>query len=52
MVPPVEMQWTLLWSTEDPRYGGTGTGLLDTRSWYLPGHAAMVLRPQSVEATP
>ncbi len=52
MVPPDGMQWTLLWSTEDPRYGGTGSGLLDTRNWYLQGHAAMVLRPEPVEATP
>jgi maltooligosyltrehalose trehalohydrolase len=52
MVPPPGMQWTLLWSTEDPRYGGTGSGLLDTRNWYLQGHAAMVLRPEPLDATP
>lgn len=38
------MEWKLLWSSEDPRYGGSGTGLLDTRRWRVPGHAAIVLR--------
>ena len=46
------MQWALLWSSEDPRYGGTGSGLLDTKNWYLPGHAALALRPEPVKPKP
>lgn len=41
--PPENGQWRLLWSSEDPRYGGSGSGQFDSRSWRLPGHAALVL---------
>ena len=43
LAPPAGASWKLLWSSENPRYGGTGTGSLDPRSWYIPGHAAIVL---------
>ena len=43
LAAPLEADWRILWSSEDPRYGGSGTGLLDTRHWHLPGHAAIVL---------
>ena len=36
--------WQLLWSSEDPRYGGAGTGLLDEKQWRIAGHAAIALR--------
>jgi len=45
LAPPLGKQWDLLWSSEDPRYGGSGTGVLDVRNWHLPGHATIVLRP-------
>ena len=44
--PPEGTQWRLLWSSEDPRYGGLGTRPLDVQNWYLPGHAAFVLSPE------
>jgi maltooligosyltrehalose trehalohydrolase len=44
--PPAASQWRLLWSSEDPRYGGLGTRPLDMQNWYLPGHAAFVLSPE------
>jgi maltooligosyltrehalose trehalohydrolase len=46
LAPPADAQWRLVWSSEDPRYGGSGTGMLDARSWYIPGHTAIVLGPQ------
>jgi maltooligosyltrehalose trehalohydrolase len=46
MAPPAGKQWRLLFSSEDPRYGGTGTALLDTKSWRILGHAAVVLAPE------
>ncbi|HEV3003956.1 MAG TPA: malto-oligosyltrehalose trehalohydrolase, partial [Pirellulales bacterium] len=46
-LPPTH-DWRLLWSSEDPRYGGSGTGLLDTKDWHLPGHAAIVLCSERV----
>ena len=45
MAAPAGSQWEVLWSSEDPRYGGSGTAVLDTKQWYVPGHAAVVLKP-------
>ncbi len=44
--PPEDRTWQLLWSSEEPRYGGAGSGLLDETQWRIAGQAAMVLRPQ------
>ena len=44
LAPPQGMRWQILWSSEDPRYGGHGTPALETEdNWYLPGQAAVVL---------
>jgi maltooligosyltrehalose trehalohydrolase len=48
LAPPAGFDWTLLWASEDPRYGGSGSGVLNTRQWYFPGHAAVVLKPRPV----
>jgi maltooligosyltrehalose trehalohydrolase len=46
LAPPIDHQWELMWSSEDPRYGGTGTASIETKEgWMIPGHAAVVLRP-------
>jgi maltooligosyltrehalose trehalohydrolase len=46
LAPPEGLGWRLLWSSEDPRYGGCGTPPKDEdRSWRLPGHAALVMIP-------
>jgi maltooligosyltrehalose trehalohydrolase len=44
LLAPVENRaWKLLWSSEDPRYGGFGTPPLGDGSWRIPGHATLVL---------
>jgi maltooligosyltrehalose trehalohydrolase len=44
LAPPAGARWTLLWSSEAVRYGGSGTPELDPAAgWFLPGHAAVVL---------
>ncbi|MGA7801567.1 MAG: DUF3459 domain-containing protein, partial [Gammaproteobacteria bacterium] len=44
LAPPDGMTWQTLWSSEDPRYGGTGTSPLDSEdNWRIPGHAAVAL---------
>jgi maltooligosyltrehalose trehalohydrolase len=48
LAPPAERTWDILWSSDDPRYGGPGTVPLDLRDWMLPGHAAVVLAPVAV----
>jgi maltooligosyltrehalose trehalohydrolase len=47
LLAPVEnTSWIVEWSTEDPRYGGNGTAALDSElNWIIPGHAAVVLKP-------
>ncbi|NUB12161.1 DUF3459 domain-containing protein [Azospirillum brasilense] len=45
LAPPVGRDWTPLWSSEDPRYGGCGIAPLESSDggWRLPGHAPVVL---------
>ncbi len=48
LAPPGEgLRWQILWSSEHPAYGGSGTAPVDTdENWNLPGEAAVVLRPE------
>jgi maltooligosyltrehalose trehalohydrolase len=44
LAPPACADWRLLWSSEDPKYGGMGTAVLDDGgNWRIPGHATVVL---------
>jgi maltooligosyltrehalose trehalohydrolase len=46
LAPPEDHVWKLAWSSEDPRYGGSGTAPVDSgEGWRIPGHAAVVMRP-------
>jgi maltooligosyltrehalose trehalohydrolase len=50
LAPPLHMKWHLLWSSEHPRYGGSGIAPLYTdENWQLPGHAAVVLSPECTD---
>lgn len=46
LAPPAGMRWAVLWSTDDPLYGGCGTPPPETagEAWRFPGHAALVLK--------
>jgi maltooligosyltrehalose trehalohydrolase len=47
LAPPEDMEWGILWSSEDSRYGGGGTPPLFTNNqWRISGHAAVVLIAQ------
>ena len=48
LAPPLAgAPWALLWSSEHPRYGGSGTPALDAdEGWRIPGNAAVVLEPR------
>jgi maltooligosyltrehalose trehalohydrolase len=49
LAPPEGMEWRVLWSSEDPRYGGLGAPPLNAdEKWLLPGRAAMALCPESM----
>lgn len=44
--PPENAEWETLWSSDDPKYGGSGTPALDSEmNWIVPAHAAVVLKP-------
>src|SRR5262249_3621830 len=46
LAPPEGTVWRILWSSEDPRYGGLGIAPLDAEGdWHLPGHAALTVGP-------
>jgi maltooligosyltrehalose trehalohydrolase len=50
LAPPEGKTWQTLWSSEDPRYGGSGMPRLDCEdNWRIPGHAAVALYPTSTE---
>ncbi len=47
LAPPAGARWQVLWSSEDPRYGGAGAPPPEDAAggWRLPGHAAVALAP-------
>jgi maltooligosyltrehalose trehalohydrolase len=48
MAPPAGQRWRLLWSSEDPRYGGGGAKSVESvHSWFIPGKSAFVFSPAS-----
>ena len=50
LAPPRHARWSSLWSSDDPRYGGTGLPPIDTpQGWRIPGEAAIVLAPELSE---
>ncbi|WP_046862640.1 malto-oligosyltrehalose trehalohydrolase [Microvirga massiliensis] len=50
VAPPEDRLWYVLWSSEHPSYGGSGTPPIETESgWHLPGHAAVVMAAQRFE---
>jgi maltooligosyltrehalose trehalohydrolase len=46
LAPPSGADWTLQWSSEEPKYGGGGTAeVWPADSWRIPQQSALVLRP-------
>ncbi|MGE5615915.1 MAG: DUF3459 domain-containing protein, partial [Bacillota bacterium] len=44
LAPPEGASWKLAWSSEDPRYGGSGTIALESGDgWRLPGQSAALM---------
>jgi maltooligosyltrehalose trehalohydrolase len=51
--PLLAGDWTLLWSSESPKYGGSGTAAVESEDgWRIPGHAAVLLTTRSTSASP
>jgi maltooligosyltrehalose trehalohydrolase len=52
LAPPENLRWKILWSSEAPCYGGSGTPPLEMEgTWYIPGEAAVVLIPSADKET-
>jgi maltooligosyltrehalose trehalohydrolase len=47
LAPPDGASWSVMWASEDPRYGGWGMPSWPTKgNWHLQGETALVLRPK------
>jgi maltooligosyltrehalose trehalohydrolase len=47
LAPPPGAEWRVVWSSEDPRYGGGGALPVETlESWFIPGKSAFALAPK------
>ncbi len=53
LAPPAGMQWELVWSSEDPTYGGNGITPLESEEdqWRIPADAAALLIPKLIPAS-
>lgn len=51
VAPPEGTRWKILWSSESPMYGGSGTGPVETEegSLHIQGNAAVVLAPNPMK---
>jgi maltooligosyltrehalose trehalohydrolase len=45
VAPPAGTTWRILWSSEDPDYGGSGTPEWAESRWKVPGFCALLLGP-------
>jgi maltooligosyltrehalose trehalohydrolase len=46
LAPPSGYNWELLWTSESPRYGGSGSSpAITPEQWFLPAESAVALRP-------
>ncbi|MGE5537731.1 MAG: malto-oligosyltrehalose trehalohydrolase [Gemmatimonas sp.] len=44
LAPPAGRSWSVLWSSEHPRYGGSGTPAIESEDgWFLPAHCMVVM---------
>ncbi|MES1164960.1 MAG: malto-oligosyltrehalose trehalohydrolase, partial [Verrucomicrobiota bacterium] len=49
LAPPYRHRWRTLWSSEEPQYGGQGTGPVESDAGFtIPGQAAVVLAPEAI----
>jgi maltooligosyltrehalose trehalohydrolase len=49
VAPPVGFEWLMHWSSNDPKYGGSGTrDLWPDGSWSIPPECAIVVRPEAM----
>jgi len=47
IAPPQDRQWDILWSSEEPEYGGMGSPAFDDKNGHFPGHTAVVFHAKA-----
>jgi maltooligosyltrehalose trehalohydrolase len=53
LAPPLGCRWRLVWSSEEPRYGGSGGPSPEAADgWWIAGRSAMVLSPDPTASEP
>jgi maltooligosyltrehalose trehalohydrolase len=52
VAPQRGREWAIEWSSEDVKYGGSGTPPLRPDRWLMPGYAAVLLAPCEAPAPP
>jgi maltooligosyltrehalose trehalohydrolase len=53
LAPPIEHKWKLIWSSEEPKYGGDGTPQPEfTEKWQVPAQAALVFTAEASDEAP
>jgi maltooligosyltrehalose trehalohydrolase len=52
VAPPRGREWAVEWSSEDVKYGGSGTPPLRPDRWLMPGYAAVLLTSYEASAPP
>jgi maltooligosyltrehalose trehalohydrolase len=53
LAPPANTQWKMIWSSDDPVYGGEGAWEPETENgWKLPGHCTLLMKPVRPSANP
>ena len=52
LAPPQDMRWRTIWSSEDPKYGGSGTpeAAVRGRGWWMNAQSAVFLAPAELDA--
>jgi maltooligosyltrehalose trehalohydrolase len=53
LAPPFQREWKLVWSSEEPKYGGDGTPEPElTDEWQVPAQAALVFTAKTSDKAP
>ncbi len=47
LAAPQGTDWKLMFTTGNPKYGGSGIATFDSRDWHIAGHSALVFRPEA-----
>jgi maltooligosyltrehalose trehalohydrolase len=50
VAPLQDKRWRLVWSSEDPKYGGSGMPEVDKKNWWIAAQSTAVLAPAELDA--